>query len=230
MSMVGFPLLLIPLAIYNIIVLLMPSVSLADPLIRLTLMSGAEWAITLGDILLALGVLMLLFEVMKGARPGAKFLTDHLLSFVVFGAASAQFLLWPKFGTSTYCLLAMMSAADFLSGVALRAKRGGAQAAAAPSSRRAARKSEPVEPRVATEPEALRADGDAVRPAEEPRIEPAPAPLPSAVSIAEFVLMDHPQAKPSQPGTSPGELSHATASPELQPTTGLPPSPEAPQR
>ena len=228
MSMVGFPLLLIPLAIYNIIVLLMPSVSLADPLIRLTLVSGAEWAITLGDILLALGVLMLLFEVMKGARPGAKFLTDHLLSFIVFGAATAQFLLWPKFGTSTYCLLAMMSAADFLSGVTLRVKRGGAQVAPAPSSRRAARKREPVEPRVVAEGEAPREDTEPVRPAEEPRIDPAP--LPSAVSIAESVLMDHPQAKPSPPGTSPGESSHATASPELQPSTGSPPSPDAPQR
>ena len=50
MSMVGFPLLLIPLAIYNIVVFLMPGVSFADPLVKLTLMSGAEWPVTLGDI------------------------------------------------------------------------------------------------------------------------------------------------------------------------------------
>ncbi len=36
MSMVGFPLLLIPLAIYNIIVFLMPDVSFAEPLFNLT--------------------------------------------------------------------------------------------------------------------------------------------------------------------------------------------------
>ena len=46
MAMVGFPLLLIPLAVYNIIVFLMPSVSLSEPVLRLTLMSGAEWPIT----------------------------------------------------------------------------------------------------------------------------------------------------------------------------------------
>ena len=103
MSMVGFPLLLIPLAIYNIIVFLMPGVSLAEPVIKLTLMSGAEWQITLSDLLLAVGIFMLLFEVIKGARPGAKYLTDHLLSLVVFGCAAAEFLLWPKFGTSTTC-------------------------------------------------------------------------------------------------------------------------------
>ena len=65
--MIGFPLLLIPLAIYNIIVLLMPSVSFADPLVRLTLVSGSEWSVTLSDLLLALGILMLLLEVFKGA-------------------------------------------------------------------------------------------------------------------------------------------------------------------
>lgn len=218
MSMVGFPLLLIPLAIYNILVLLMPSVSLAEPLMRLTLVSGAEWGITLADILLALGVLMLLFEIIKGARPGAKYLTDHLLSFVVFGAAAAQFLLWPKFGTSTYFLLAMMSASDFLSGVALHVKRGAVQVAAAPS-RRAARRAEAVEPPIAAEP---------ARPAEEPPLEPAPAA--AAASIAESVLMDHP-LKSSQPATGHGgDPSSSLASPELQSTTGSQPSPEGPQR
>ena len=39
--MIGFPLLLIPLAIYNIIVFLMRDVSFAAPLFTLPLMSGA---------------------------------------------------------------------------------------------------------------------------------------------------------------------------------------------
>src|SRR5437763_17050580 len=111
--MVGFPLLLIPLAIYNIIVFLMPGVSFTDPLVKLTLMSGAEWPITLSDVLLALGILLLLSEVIKGARPGAKYLTDHLLSLIVFGAAAAEFVLWPRFGTSPSYLLALLSSAVF---------------------------------------------------------------------------------------------------------------------
>src|SRR3977135_1003482 len=131
MSMIGFPLLLIPLAIYNIIVFLMPGVSFADPVLKLTLMSGAEWPLTLSDMLLALAILMLLFEVIKGARPGAKYLTDHLLSLIIFGGAAAEFLLWPRFGTSTYFLLAMLALADFWSRIALRARRGMQVASAA---------------------------------------------------------------------------------------------------
>src|SRR6476660_967475 len=134
--MVGFPLLLIPLAIYNIIVFLMPGVSFTDPLVKLPLVSGAELPVTLSDVLLTLGILLLLAEVIKGARPGAKYLTDHLLSLIVFGAAAAEFVLWPKFGTSTYFLLAALSMVDFLSGLALRTRRG-AVAATAVSSKRA---------------------------------------------------------------------------------------------
>ena len=122
--MVGFPLLLIPLAVYNIIVFLMPSVSLSEVIVRLPMMSGAEWPINLGDILLALAALMLLLEIVKGARPGAKFLMDHLLSLLVFGGAAAEFLLLPKFGTSLYFLLTLFALVDFLSGVALRTRRG----------------------------------------------------------------------------------------------------------
>jgi hypothetical protein len=122
--MVRFPLLLIPLAIYNIIVWLMPDVSLAEPLAKLTLVSGAVWAITPGDILLALSLVLLLFEVRKAARPGAKYLTDHLLSLVVFGAAAAEFVLWPKFGTSLYFLLTLLALVEFLAGVSLHTRRG----------------------------------------------------------------------------------------------------------
>ena len=131
--MVGFPLLLIPLAIYNIIVFLMPDVSFTDPLVKLTLVSGAEWTVTLSDVLLTLAILLLLAEVIKGARPGAKYLTDHLLSLIVFGAAAAEFVLWPKFGTSTYFLMTALSLVDFISGLALRTRRRAVAVAAAPA-------------------------------------------------------------------------------------------------
>jgi hypothetical protein len=208
-SMVGFPLLLIPLAIYNIVAWLMPTVSMTDPLIKLTLVSGTEWAINLSDILLALGLLLLLLEVIKGARQ-PKYLTDHLLSFIVFGGSAAEFVMWPKFGTSTFFLLSLMAMVDFFGGIALRARRAYAPA---PVSRRAAREMEP--------------------PAPEPRIEPkpaapAPAATPSAASVAESVLLDHPKPKAAQPAASTADPSPSIPSPELQPGAGAAGAP--PQR
>ncbi len=131
--MVRFPLLLIPLTIYNIIVWLMPDVSFADPLVKLTLPSGAVWPITLGDILLALSMVLLWLEVMKSARPTGKYLTDHLLSLVVFGAAAAEFGLWPKFGSSIYFLLTLLALVEFLSGISLHTRRGRVARQAAPA-------------------------------------------------------------------------------------------------
>ena len=215
--MVGFPLLLIPLAIYNIIVFLMPGVSFADTIVKLALMSGAEWQVTLSDVLLALGMLLLLSEVIKGARPGAKFFTDHLLSLIVFGAAAAEFLLLPKFGTSTFLLLTMLSMVDFLSGIALRTRRGTVAATADLAGRRA---------------------GRAAAPAAEPQFEPAPAraptpapePLPSAASVAESVLLDHPKPTLAQPPAAPAP-SPEVASPGIQPGDGAQhPSPDTPRR
>jgi hypothetical protein len=203
--MVGFPLLLIPLAIYNIIVFLMPGVSLAEPIVKLPLMSGAEWPLTLSDMLLALGIVVLLLEVIKGARPGAKFLTDHLLSLIVFGGAAAEFLLWPRFGNSTYFLLVLLALADFISGLALRARRGTQVVAPAAVSRREARKANAV--------------------AAEPQFDPAPpppapvapsSPVPAAASVAESVLPDHPQ-----PTIHP-EVTPAGPSPDLVPSGSSP--------
>ena len=223
--MVGFPLLLIPLAIYNIIVFLMPGVSFTDPLVKLALMSGAEWTVTLSDVLITLGILMLL--------------TDHLLSLIVFGAAAAEFVLWPKFGTSTYFLMTALALVDFLSGLALRTRRRAVAVAAAPAP--APKAAEPP-PKATEKVEA---------PAAEPHIDPAPAAAPApvapsvppAVSVAESVLKDLAEPKPAQPAVAPEAAPPKTPSPEihspeahspdvpspgLQPGPGFPPPPDKP--
>jgi hypothetical protein len=245
--MVGFPLLLIPLAIYNIIVFLMPDVSFTDPLVKLTLMSGAEWTVTLSDVLLTLAILLLLAEVIKGARPGAKYLTDHLLSLMVFGAAAAEFVLWPKFGTSTYFLLTALSLVDFLSGLALRTRRRAVAVAAAPAPA-------PAPPPKAAEPPPKAAQK--VEAPAAPQLDPAPAAAPApvapsvppAVSVAESVLKELAEPKPVQPAVSPEAAPPKTPSPEvhspavsspevrspevpspgLQPGPSFPPSPDKP--
>jgi hypothetical protein len=237
MSMVGFPLLLIPLAIYNIVVFLMPGLSLAEPVVKLTLMSGTVWPVTLSDILLALGIVMLMFEVIKGARPGAKYLMDHLLALIVFGAAAAEFVLWPKFGTSTYFLLALLALADFLSGIALRARRGTVAMAATNVARKSVVKTQaPV-----VEPQFDHAAAPVPVPEDIP--EPAPiaaAPVPAATSVAESVLLDHPAPGVAQPAVASTTVASHPASPEVvspelqpegsQPGHSAPPSPDAPPR
>jgi hypothetical protein len=123
--MIGFPLLLIPLAIVNIVVFLMGLRldRLQEPAVTVGLPSLQSWTITFSDLLLALGLLMLFLEVVKSARPGAKYLTDHLLSFIVFAAAAAEFLLLPDFAHSTFFLLTLMAFTDVVAGIAIRTVR-----------------------------------------------------------------------------------------------------------
>ncbi|RXT49323.1 hypothetical protein [Bradyrhizobium betae] len=212
--MVGFPLLLIPLAVYNIIAFLMPSVSFTDVLFKVPMITGETWPVTLADLMLALGIVLLLLEVVKGARPGSKFLMDHLLSLILFGAAAAEFVMWPKFGNSTFFLLVLLAMADFLGGIAQRTRRRVTYVAetTVPAPRKAKRQAEaPVEDAAA-----------------EPRFEPVPAPhpappAPSAQSVAESVLMDHPAPKPVMPP------SPEIPSPDLQPGNGTPSSPDTPR-
>ena len=207
MSMVGFPLLLIALAICNIIVFLMPGVSFVTPLFTLTLMSGAAWPVTLSDVLIALGILLLLFEVIKGARPGSKYFMDHLLSLLVFAGAAAEFVMLPQFGTSTYFLLTMLALVDFLSGIALRARRRLAPAAVPVSNKR---------------------ERDIETP--EPRLDPEPAPsMPAAAAVAESVLLDRPEPATPHP-VDIVRTSPEVRSPGLQPNDSAHPSPDSPPR
>jgi hypothetical protein len=200
LSMIGFPLLLIPLAIYNIIAFLMRDVSFAAPLFTVPLPSGTGWPVTLTDGLVTLGILMLLCEVIKGARPGAKYLTDHLLSLLVFGGAAAEFALLPQFGTSTFFLLTLLALVDFLSGIALRRRRG----------TQAALKAEAAEP--------------------ESQFVPVSAPAPSAPApAAEAVPLDRVEPKIVHPEATPTVPSPQVPSPGLQPGDGSHPSPDKPR-
>jgi hypothetical protein len=228
MSMVGFPLLLIPLAIYNMIVFLMPGVAFNETLIRLQLVSGEIWTISLGDMLLGLGVLLLLLEIIKAGKPGGKYLTDHLLSFLVFGGAAAEFVMWQKFGNSTFLLLTLLAMVDFLAGVSLRTRR--VRAVPAPVAPPA-----PI-PTPAAEPVSRAAPEPSVEPVEHKALPPEPShaiveeptdAVPAAASVAESVLLDRSVPRPTNPA-SPGAEHHAD-SPELENEVAGPASPEPPK-
>ena len=72
MFMLGFPLLLIPFAIYNIIAFLMPGVTWATVVSTVHMVSGADWTMSAGEMLIALAVVLLCGEVIKSTRVGLR--------------------------------------------------------------------------------------------------------------------------------------------------------------
>ena len=119
MYLLGFPLLLITFAVYNIIAFLMPGVSWTGALFSVHMVSGADWAMSVGDLLVTLAILLLAGEVMKSTRIGARTILDHSLSLVVFLGMLVEFLLVKQTATGTFFVLLVISFVDVVAGFAV---------------------------------------------------------------------------------------------------------------
>jgi hypothetical protein len=119
MSLVGFPLLLIPFAIYNIIAFLMPGVGWTATATAVHMVSGADWTMSAGDMLIVLAILLLFGEMMKSTRIGLRTVIDHGLSLILFLAMLVEFLLVRQAATATFFLLLVISFVDVLGGFAV---------------------------------------------------------------------------------------------------------------
>jgi hypothetical protein len=119
MFLIGFPLLLIPFAIYNIVAFLMPGVSWSGVVSNVRMVSNAQWSMTAGDLLVALAILLLFGEMLKSTRIGIRTVVDHGLSLILFLGMLVEFLLVPQASTSTFFLLLVLSFIDVLGGFAI---------------------------------------------------------------------------------------------------------------
>ena len=119
MFLLGFPLLLIPFAIYNIIAFLMPGVSWTAALTTVHMVSGGDWSMSAGDMLITLAILLLFGEMMKSTRIGIRTVVDHALSLVLFLGMLVEFLLVRQAATATFFLLLVISFVDVLGGFAV---------------------------------------------------------------------------------------------------------------
>ncbi|HUC49434.1 MAG TPA: hypothetical protein VMA30_08605 [Xanthobacteraceae bacterium] len=125
MFVLGFPLLLIPFAIYNMIAFLTPGVSWTAPVTTVHMMSGRDWVLTWEDILIAFSIFLLWVEMIKATRMGMRSVMDHILAMMLFIGMLVEFLLVPQAATSTFFLLMSIALVDVLAGfiIGMRASR-----------------------------------------------------------------------------------------------------------
>jgi hypothetical protein len=119
MFILGFPLLLVPFAIYNIIAFLMPSLTWTGEWTYVHMISGGDWTMTAGDLLVMLAILLLTGEILKSTRIGIRTVVDHALSLVLFLGMLVEFLLVKQAATATFFLLMVISFVDVLGGFAV---------------------------------------------------------------------------------------------------------------
>lgn len=116
MFVLGFPLLLIPFAIYNMMAFLTPGVAWTAPVATVHMMSGEDWVLTWEDLLLVFAIFLLWIEIIKSTRIGMRSIMDHVLAMALFIAMLVEFLLVRQAGTSTFFLLMIIALVDVLAG------------------------------------------------------------------------------------------------------------------
>jgi hypothetical protein len=118
MYILGFPLLIIPFAIYNIVAFILsaPDTIWTTDAYSVTMTSGQVWKLTWEDIIVAGSIFLLWIEVIKSTQIGIRAIVDHVLSMLLFVAMLVEFLLVKAAGTSTFFLLMVIAIVDVLAG------------------------------------------------------------------------------------------------------------------
>jgi hypothetical protein len=122
MYLIAFPLLLIPFALYNMIVFLL-NMPFSDVVFSIPLTEERRLPVTTGDLLVILAMLLLYVEVLKAARLASKGVMDHLLAVLLFAGMAAELALVPRAATTTLLLLAVLAFVDVITGISLAIRR-----------------------------------------------------------------------------------------------------------
>jgi hypothetical protein len=117
---VGLPLLLVPFALYNILVFLTPAFAWDHEIWNVHMMSGGDWSITPAVAVVAGSVLLLLVEMLRAARrAGRRTIMDQVLSMILFVAMLVEFMTVKGVASATFFLLLVISFADVAAGFAV---------------------------------------------------------------------------------------------------------------
>ena len=116
------PLLVIPFIIYNAVAFLVfggKPEGWAGELFHVTMVSGVQWQLSWGDLLLVIGLVCLFFEVLKSTNTGRTSIVEHMLSTALFVIYLVEFLLVGAAASSVFFLLMMMSLVDVVAGFSI---------------------------------------------------------------------------------------------------------------
>src|SRR5690606_23750424 len=81
------------------------------------LFSGAEWRMTVGDLMVVVGLFALLGEVFRAATMARHAVTNHLVSIIVLVIYVIEFVVVAEAANSPFFILTIMALIDVLTGV-----------------------------------------------------------------------------------------------------------------
>ncbi|SCB60204.1 hypothetical protein GA0061105_1103 [Rhizobium aethiopicum] len=125
----AMPLMIIPFILYNLAMLgLMGGggiAALQHNIIVLSMLSGATWSMSLGDLFIVVALVVLFFEILKATRTGSGNLVNHILSMLIFIAFLVEFLLVQGAATQVFFILLTIALIDVIGGFAVSIRSAG---------------------------------------------------------------------------------------------------------
>jgi hypothetical protein len=117
-----FPLLAISVALYNILIFVVPAASGAavdqvlGRYVDVQMFSGDIWHFTLADFIVLISLVLLFIEVVKSTGTGAVQVLNHAMSMLVFIVAMAEFMVVRGFATTAFFIITAMCFFDVVAG------------------------------------------------------------------------------------------------------------------
>jgi hypothetical protein len=120
----AFPLMALVVLAYDLIFLVGPGglkaedaqARLGQELFEVPMVSGVNWSVGLGDLLLATALVLLFIELLKSTSSRRVAIVNHALSMLLFVLCLVEFLLLRACASSTFFLISLMVLLDVLAG------------------------------------------------------------------------------------------------------------------
>lgn len=125
----NIPLMIVPFALYNLVLTGMVGVEGGDPwtseVYSVAMVSGGIWSMTLGDMIITFSLAILFAEIVKATRTSNASVVDHLLSTFVFLAYLLEFLLLRAAAHSVFFILTVVALVDVIAGFSVSIRSAG---------------------------------------------------------------------------------------------------------
>ena len=112
----AIPLFIIIWVIYHLVIVWGSSAILSNELFKIPLVSGTIWTVTVSDLLLVAGLIVLYLEILQSTLAGISSVLNHTFSTLVSIVFIVEFIVIGSSSNSTFFLLGLMSLIDVLAG------------------------------------------------------------------------------------------------------------------
>jgi hypothetical protein len=83
---------------------------------QINLPSGAQWTLSVNELLLTLAVIFLYIEIFRATRTSTASIVDHALSMALFIICLLEFIIIARFGNSTFFIITLICLLDVVAG------------------------------------------------------------------------------------------------------------------